>query len=685
MQLIRFCIGIIAIFISFAAGATSTKIRFLNGIQNDSDDMGKSVAALFNAYSAYKTPAMPKLTNKDFASYPNQKSDVLIGDSVELAIQGTISGIVQKYAKAEYDLKIAKAKVAGIEISDALASQLYAGIYQKTLSEYYALFLTASNSAGQINISGVIQDTLSKLRNDLADGSSVVIVSHSQGNLFAEAINSQLTAAEKNRVRFVGVASVATSTPNNRYVTFDTDLAVFGAFNGLRAAVAPLASAPLPKTDDGYYAGPEGISSFWDAIKDIITPFSFSRCVQRTINCPSYMGHSFTDVYLNSYVVKSSDDITPIAAKIVGLIGDSIAELNALQPPSSGGYTAQKIEGTSIDPTITLFTGAGAGGLSNAQMAPNDAGVAYGIANYTQGGQTKLGVFFLNQPGGSWYLATDASQAYTSSSLVGANDLGQAIIKDENVSEWGYFQASVRYSYVSKANDGSLYKLILNVPSGITLGGILNDGTIVGSDGLYDKTMNRIGVGISSIRFGLDGTSDLSGPDSTAEVYKRVRFSDGTVQTLPCNSGWTNLALSKPTTGRNCSQITAFSGNGVAVGLYYSSDGTQGVYKFSKAGFQEIPISTQYFGYGTGANTYSPPRPLGISNAGDILLSPTYSDENAQTCVGGPYLLTASGITDLKKYIPSGSCFNIQASISGGGRIYLSSQAQGYSGYLVKN
>lgn len=56
-----------------------------------------------------------------------------------------------------------------------------------------------------------------------------------------------------------------------------------------------------------------------------------------------------------------------------------------------------------------------------------------------------------------------------------------------------------------------------------------------------------------------------------------------------------------------------------------------------------------------------------------------------QTCVGGPYILSDSTLIDLKKYIPGGSCFNIQASISGGGRIFLSSQAQGYSGYLVKN
>jgi hypothetical protein len=309
-----------------AANAANVKIRFLNGIQNTPADMLDSTNALSNAYSLYKTVDMPKLDSTAFASYSNPKDPWIIGDDVELSIQGTISGVAQKYATAEWTLKLAKAKAAGLNISDDTANQWYQTIYQNTLTEYYANYLVGSNSTGKINIKGVISDTLEKIRSDINDGSSVVIVSHSQGNLFAESISSQLTASEKTRVRFVGVASVASTTPNNRYITFKTDLAVFGAYNALRLSIAPLASAPLPYTDIGYYTGPEGIASFWDAISSIFST-SLTACISRAINCPSAMGHSFTDVYLNYSVVNSEQDLTPVASKIIKYIGDSISEL----------------------------------------------------------------------------------------------------------------------------------------------------------------------------------------------------------------------------------------------------------------------------------------------------------------------------------------------------------------------
>ncbi len=661
------------------ASAGTIKIRFLNGIQNSTQDMEESKNALFNAYRLYKSTEMPKLTLADFSVYQNPKDKLIIGDNVELAIQGTISGIAQKYAQTEYELKMAKAKVAGLEVADVVASQWYNAIYQRTLTEYYANYLAASNTVGTINIAGVINDTLSHLRNDMVDGSSVVVVSHSQGNLFAEAIYSQLTASERKRVRFVGVASVASSTPNNRYVTFNTDLAVFGAFNGLRAAVAPFASAPLPKTDDGYYAGPEGISSFWDAIKDIFTPLSFSKCVQRTINCPSYMGHSFIDVYLNSYVVNSSDDLTPVASKIVGMIGESISELLANQNQPTDGYAIKNVVGTSADSSISLFTGAGAGGLSNVNMAPNDANVAYGIANYSQGGATKVGVFFLNQPNGLWYLTEE------SSSFLAVNDLGQAIVVRTNAQT---LPATSTYYFISKANDGTMYKLYLPVPSGaFSIIGLMKNGNIVGVQGantiIFDKTMQPITT-INTVYSGIGGDGLMFGVDS--QQNKIVRFADGSQATLPCNVATGQTDLTKPSSGRNCSSIIAANSNGVVVGSYYNADGTRGVFKYSKAGFTEIPIASNYYGYGGASTNTAPPRPVGISDAGDILLAPIYSDQYQQTCAGGPFVLTGSAITDLRTaYLPNGNCWNIQAGISGGGNIYMSSQAQGYAVFLQKN
>lgn len=343
MQLKNLLISIFLVAMSFSASAVNTKIRFLNGIQNDTSDMEKSVDTLYASYRLYKTSTMPTIPKENFGFYENKKDGLILGDLIELAVQGTLAGIAEKYAQITIELNVLKAKKAGLAVSDDTKNTWYASTYKRTLSEIYSLYLSSSSSDGRVNISGVANSVLEKIRTDLQDGSSIVVVSHSQGNFFAEAVHSQLTAAEKNRVRFVGVASVAPTTPNGRYVTFGKDLAVFGAFALLKEKFAIFAADPLPKNEDGYYAGPEGITSFWDSIS---TP---PQCFLRLINCPSAMGHSFTDVYLNRSVVNSESELTPIASKIIGMIGESISELNTTQPSQSLQAFISSLETTPVN------------------------------------------------------------------------------------------------------------------------------------------------------------------------------------------------------------------------------------------------------------------------------------------------------------------------------------------------
>ena len=322
MQLNKLVFFIFAVLLTASANATNIKVRFLNGIQNDQKSIKESVDVLYGSYKLYRNTTAPAIPKENFGSYSNPKDPLVLGDLIELSIQGTLAGIAQKYAIIATDLKVAKAKRAGLVIDEKTQNDWYASIYQKTQAEVYANYLAGSSTDGTVNIAGVSNSVLLKIREDLQDGSSIVVVSHSQGNFFAETVYSQLTESERQRVRFVGVASVAPSTPNGRYVTFGKDLAVFGAFALLKQKLAIFSSDPLPKNEDGYYTGAEGVASWWSAITNP------AECLYRWINCPSAMGHSFIDVYMNPQVVVSSDNLTPIAQKIIGYVGESINELS---------------------------------------------------------------------------------------------------------------------------------------------------------------------------------------------------------------------------------------------------------------------------------------------------------------------------------------------------------------------
>lgn len=102
------------------------------------------------------------------------------------------------------------------------------------------LYFQKINSGGAVSedarhVYSVVQSLATYVANEtLLLGNKVIVVSHSQGNFFAEAMDayvrhartsSQISVLDRN-LRFVGAASVAASTPNNRYISVSEDKAL---------------------------------------------------------------------------------------------------------------------------------------------------------------------------------------------------------------------------------------------------------------------------------------------------------------------------------------------------------------------------------------------------------------------------------------------------------------------------
>lgn len=535
----------------------------------------------------------------------------------------------------------------------------------------------------------VTQKAVYKLTEVVRNSGRAIVVAHSQGNLLANLAwanyASEIGSEIRKRMRVVNVANTSRFSVNNLNLTHEQDAALFSAATDPGDSDVSLEFMP------GAAPGALRWSRTTPDCPGQVCRFSVASPTFGGVDStPGTLNHAFAETYLSSIALPRILDAqgvdfssTYIAFKdrLEDLVYAAAASLDANQ--DDAGYALVNLSGASADPALTLFAGP-KGGLGGVHMAPNDAGIAYGMENYYQNGETRFGWFMLDRLGGQWHLVSSASREFTFSSLR-TNDSGQAIVRNSNLQ--GTQTVSV-YDLVSRAQDGSVDRRTLDVPSGVELLGVLNDGTLLGVQGtttrVYDRSMRVLRTIDEPLSgFGLDGL--LFGMEMDGNKF--VRFANGTRMVLPCNAVPGQIEITRPASGRNCSAILAASGSGFVAGTFHDSSGRQGVYRYSQqGGFEAFPIDPSYFGYvGNVVGSVAPPNPVGIANNGDILLAPVYSDRNMQICAGGPFLVSGGRIVDLKSYIPSGNCFNIQAGISGGGRVFMSSQAQSYAFFLRRN
>lgn len=216
----RKCLVYIAFMLFACSASAETIIVFLNGISGNQPKSAASATrtAEILAAAGYRDQATQ---TKTFFYY--NSGDGFIEDDNEMAVQSTMSAAALQFARGDQP----SAKVGGD------LYKYYLGKYYNDLIANGVPFDMGYRDAA-IRVVSVVKDLADKIDLSIDNNTKWVIVSHSQGNFHAEAVDAYLrfrrapadNARYDSNLRFVGVASVAASTPNGRYVSITEDRAL---------------------------------------------------------------------------------------------------------------------------------------------------------------------------------------------------------------------------------------------------------------------------------------------------------------------------------------------------------------------------------------------------------------------------------------------------------------------------
>lgn len=276
----------------------NTTVIFVNGILNDPEDAAQSSKDLANAMGRHGID-LTKI-NWKYIWNPTDGG----GDVAELRAQASISAFAMDNSPnnlaENYYFTLGRAYTDLVNSRSPWPSSTeyvtYNGTFQRVAKATKHLY---DSIVDQVE----------------AKGRKVILVSHSQGNFYVEAIYGLLTYNHKQTVldnlRVVGVAVVSQTSPSGRYVTIEQDRAVSGLqpFNTIGIGYNPVQSKHKAcfgyPCDVGY--GDRG---------DILAASS------------DVLIHGFVDVYLNENFrdvqVTQGESLPSI---IVGMIKASIDEL----------------------------------------------------------------------------------------------------------------------------------------------------------------------------------------------------------------------------------------------------------------------------------------------------------------------------------------------------------------------
>lgn len=274
-----------------------TRVVFLNGITNEKADAYLSQVRLEEVIREYW--ASKQLDTKEIVvKHWHNPTGGFVADNVEMLVLGTNTDKADQCAKA--------ASGTGTE---------YKKMYRACLGALYKNSFESQNFVGDSE-SAKVYSTLKALteyiETVLDQNEKIIIVAHSQGNYFAEALHAYMGTRSKaaifdSNVRFVGVASVAPSSPNDKYITLKQDLAL-SAWNGAKAVqklVLPILTRNLDACE-----GDQGCPLRLQGIDKAV--------------------HNFVKIYLSN----TSESLPfPLKKYVSDLVRDAYRALNEAQPP----------------------------------------------------------------------------------------------------------------------------------------------------------------------------------------------------------------------------------------------------------------------------------------------------------------------------------------------------------------
>lgn len=373
--------------------SSNLKIVFVNGIANTIDDACSSMQNLATLIGK----------NSYSYSYFYNTQDPNGVDQVELTWQATQSNLALS-ANGYYASEIA-----------GDASKKFN--YYKTLGERYKNAVNAPGSVLQ-----VANRLVSRIKSELQTSTNkkLVLVAHSQGNFYVEAayamlLNEAITNGDASivdllqRLRIVGAASVAASTPHNRYLSHSNDLAVFVG----QAAISSLTSSYTNYKPLKYNAVACVFSPCTDQESKTLASLYYVAQLPEGGNDTAL--HNFQAVYLNQSFFSEATGKS-FSSIIVEMIKDSINELNppvstikqfqinAIAFQSQVGNLTQYSTGLVLYmPTSSEYDNATVSGLGTASQPDGivrlkDNGLSYLQTIVTQYGLTTVGDSVLRLP-----------------------------------------------------------------------------------------------------------------------------------------------------------------------------------------------------------------------------------------------------------------------------------------------
>lgn len=280
----------------FSACRLETRYYFINGVSVNADvNRGVSAEALRSLLASGGV-----ITTEQIVPLRNPSDGLFLDVLLELT--------QQKQAEASASFAAAILTAVSLFTGDpsAAASQADRTLLQAKLSD---LFNRIQSAFSQLDTDEATSGMVGTVLEGLLVGNKAIVVAHSQGNMFGNAVLSSIAAHQPAEVaaglKLVSVATPATSAQDGRYKTAYQDLII----NVLSQSQAWLLSdgAPLPPNID-----------IQNALSNDLT------------------GHGFVEVYVNPALTG--------AAAVVGMVREAVS--SATTPPqqiNNGPITATLI------------------------------------------------------------------------------------------------------------------------------------------------------------------------------------------------------------------------------------------------------------------------------------------------------------------------------------------------------
>lgn len=294
-----------------------TIIIFINGIINLPDDACASTETLISKLSTYGVDT-GSISWKYW--YNPTSNDIGIGDIDELRVQAILSQISSNKAASESQSEYYKS--LGATYDDLLKHGPIWSEIRRLISQW-----PENDKKNQLVVFDQIVGTTGTMYDKLVaeveqKARNVVLVPHSQGNFYVEAVHALLMYRGKqviaDHVKVVGVATISKLSPSNHYITIEQDAALFKlqAINTVGiSGYSPAKPLHTACAKQVYYnifnaGGQEGVAALKCSDSQTVSTFS------------TLLRHEFVDVYLNEELI---DVNFPVKQSLPKIIVDNIA------------------------------------------------------------------------------------------------------------------------------------------------------------------------------------------------------------------------------------------------------------------------------------------------------------------------------------------------------------------------